>query len=234
MTPETSDDPRDGSPPPSPIPLGETRELPAPCPAAPAASEPARREAGLAPGASFGAYRLVRRLGRGGFGEVWEAEDAKTGRRVALKIVDRATAASPELVERFRREGRLMAALNHSRCVYIFGAEEIEQRPAIAMELMPGGTFQDLLDRGGPLPAMRAVDLALDILDGLEAAAAAGILHRDVKPSNCFLDARGRGRIGDFGLAKTLQSAAELTTVGTFLGSPAYASPRRAREHRHG
>lgn len=102
---------------------------------------------------------------------------------MALKVLTVAHEASPELVQRFKQEGRLAASLSHPSCVYIFGAEEIEGYPVIVMELMPGGTLQELIDEQGPLPVKQAVDYILDLIDGLEAAHNAGIIHRDVKPS---------------------------------------------------
>ena len=175
----------------------------------------------------FGPYRLVRLLGRGAFGQVWEAESEDNGRRIALKVLAVAD-ATPEMLQRFDREGRLAASLNHPHCVYVLAADPIEGSPTIAMELMPGGTLQDLL-KDGPLPPARAADYALDILEGLEAAHAAGILHRDLKPSNCFLDEHSRAKIGDFGLSKTLELDAQLTTEGSFMGTPSYASPEQVR-----
>jgi len=180
-------------------------------------------------GTQFGAYHLVRVLGQGGFGQVWEAESLETGRRLALKVLTHTRAMAPDVLERFRQEGRLAASLNHPHCVYIFGAEAIHGYPMISMELMAGGTLQDRLAAEGPPPPRQAVDYMLDVLEGLEAAQNVGIIHRDIKPSNCFLDARGRVKIGDFGLSKTLETDAELTMTGAFLGTPSYASPEQVR-----
>jgi len=190
---------------------------------------PRRRATPLAPDRQFGPYRLIGLLGKGGFGEVWEAEHRDTGRRVALKVLLATAISSAEQIDRFKREGRLAASLSHPHCVYVFSAEEIEGCPTIAMELMPGGTLQDGLRRNGPLPYRRAVDTALQVIDGLEAAAATGVIHRDVKPSNCFVDLSGDVRVGDFGLSKTLDAESDLTATGCFLGTPAYSSPEQVR-----
>jgi uncharacterized RDD family membrane protein YckC len=190
---------------------------------------PRREAVALQPGRAFGPYRLIRRIGEGGFGQVWEAVHVGTGRRVALKVLMAAPPAGPERIERFKREGRLAASLSHPNCVYVFSAEEIEGQPAITMELMPGGTLQDLVRKDGPLPYRKAVDCTLDILDGLEAAHAAGVIHRDIKPSNCFLGPSGSVRVGDFGLARTLEADSDLTATGSFVGTPAYASPEQVR-----
>ena len=129
----------------------------------------------------FGGWRVLRLLGRGGMGAVYEAEQRDTGRRVALKVLGQAI-DSPEMRKRFLREGRLAASVNHPNSVYIFGTEEIDGAPVIAMELVAGGTLKDAL-RKKPLPSREAVDAILQIIDGLEAAHAGGVLHRDVKPA---------------------------------------------------
>src|SRR5687767_4663782 len=100
---------------------------------------------GLKIGAHLGRYRLTRLLGRGGFGDVWEAEDVGAGRYLALKVLTKLRSGSREVLQRFQREGQLAASLNHPRSVYVFGAEELQGRPVIAMELMPGGTLQEQL-----------------------------------------------------------------------------------------
>jgi uncharacterized RDD family membrane protein YckC len=189
----------------------------------------APESSGLRVGQDLGRYRLLRRLGRGGFGEVWEAESHETGRHTALKLLPEARHASAEALERFAREGRLAASLSHPRCVFVFGADTVDGYPAIDMELMDGGTLQDVLGREGPMPYPRAVDAVLDMIDGLEAAHAAGILHRDVKPSNAFVDADGRVKIGDFGLSKSLEDQELLSSAGGFIGTPSYASPEQVR-----
>jgi serine/threonine protein kinase len=183
---------------------------------------------GLTPG-TFGPYLLIRPLGRGGFGEVWEAESVETGRRLALKVLTAARETSGEERERFRREGRLAASINHPHCVYVFAADEVDGFPVISMELMAGGTLHDKLAKRGTLPSREAVDDILDVIEGLEAAQAKGVIHRDVKPSNCFVDESGRVRIGDFGLSKTLDYDSQVTTEGTFLGTPAYSSPEQVK-----
>ncbi|HEX7449124.1 MAG TPA: protein kinase, partial [Pirellulales bacterium] len=176
-----------------------------------------------------GDYRLVRSLGEGGMGIVWEAEQAGTGRRVALKLISPRLQPTPETVERFLREGQLAASVSHPRSTFVFGAGQQDGQPYIAMELMPGQTLKDLLDRDGPLPVERAVDYVLDVIDGLEAAHAQGVVHRDVKPSNCFLDTEGRVKVGDFGLSKSLIADSELTRSGAFLGTPQFAAPEQVR-----
>ena len=130
------------------------------------------------PGQTFGDYKIIRLLGRGGMGEVYEAEHVPSGRRVALKVMGQAL-TSDEDRKRFLREGRLAAASSHPHVVYIFGSEEIGGRPVIAMELVQGGTLKERLQRKGSLSIFDAVDSALQMIDGLEAACNAGILHRE-------------------------------------------------------
>ena len=134
----------------------------------------------------FGGYRVLRLLGKGGMGAVYEAEQLDTGLRVALKVLSYAP-ESAAARQRFLREGRLAASVNHPNSVYIYGTEEIDGTPVITMEYVAGGTLSERLKRDGPLPAGAAVDVILQIIAGLEAAAAKGVLHRDIKPSNCFI-----------------------------------------------
>src|SRR5262249_48355158 len=178
---------------------------------------------------TVGGYRLIRRLGGGGMGTVYEAEDLSSGRRAALKLVLPEYASSPEAVQRFRREGRLASAIAHPRCVFVLAADEEAGRPYIVMELMPGDTLDDLVREKGPLPPEQAVAQILDGGGGVQEAHRLGVVHRDVKPSNCFLGADGRVKVGDFGLARSLAADARLTRTGTFLGTPLFAAPEQVK-----
>jgi eukaryotic-like serine/threonine-protein kinase len=180
-------------------------------------------------GRQFGHYRILRLLGVGGVGQVWDAEDTNTGRRLALKVLTKVQTVTVEAIKRFEREGQIAATINHPNCVYIFGAEEICGYPVISMEIMPGGTLQDQIRKNGPLPIAEAVDRILGLVDGLESAHQAGVLHRDIKPSNCFLNEDGHAKIGDFGLSRTLEGDSSLTVTGSFLGTPSYASPEQVK-----
>ena len=142
-------------------------------------------------GQEFGTYRVERLLGKGGMGEVYEAEDLESGRHVALKVLTHGL-GDPGDRTRFLREGRLAASINHPHTVYVYGTDEIEGLPVITMELASGGTLKDRVKEKGPMPPTEAVDAILQVIAGLEAARAAGVLHRDVKPSNCFVDSEGR------------------------------------------
>jgi hypothetical protein len=182
------------------------------------------------PGEQFGHYTIIRALGAGGMGAVYEAEDLESGRRVALKVLSHRL-DSPDARERFFREGRLAASINHPNSVYIFGTEEIGGTPVIAMELVSGGTLQERVRARGPLPIGEAVDCVLQIIEGLEAAQRIGILHRDVKPSNCYMGEDGAVKIGDFGLSisTAVRTEPALTATGAFLGTPAFCSPEQLR-----
>ncbi len=201
----------------------------------------------------IGGYRIVRRLGSGGMGTVYEAEDTHSGKHVALKVIKPTVAAAPEAIERFRQEGRLASLISHPGCVFVFKADEEAGRPYIVMELMPGATLKDVVTQQGPLPVASAVAKILDVMAGLAEAHELGVIHRDVKPSNCFVLPDGRVKIGDFGLSKFLPppaptagpehttapppaagrspvaEAAALTRTGTFLGTPLFASPEQIK-----
>jgi serine/threonine protein kinase len=184
----------------------------------------------LVDGQVWGPYRVVRLLGRGEMGEVYEAEQLETGRRLALKVL-RHTLRGAEDRAQFLREGQLAASISHPHTVYIFGSEEVGGAPAITMELLSGGTLKDRVSVDGPMPPSAAVSAVLDIIGGLDAAQAAGILHRDIKPSNCFVDADGIVKVGDFGLSistLTRDVRHELATAG-FEGTPQFAAPEQLR-----
>jgi eukaryotic-like serine/threonine-protein kinase len=184
----------------------------------------------LSPGLVWGPYRIGRLLGRGGMGEVYEAEHLTSGRRVALKVL-RNRLQTPDERARFLREGQLAASVSHPHTVYIFGSEEIDGKPVISMELLAGGTLKDRVAAHGPMRPDEAVAAVMDLIGGLDAAAAVGILHRDIKPSNCFVDGDGVVKVGDFGLSiSTLARDVhqQLVTSG-FEGTPQFAPPEQLR-----
>jgi uncharacterized RDD family membrane protein YckC len=184
----------------------------------------------LTAGQTWGPYRIGRLLGRGGMGEVYEAESLETGRRLALKLL-RSRLEKADDRARFLREGQLAASISHPHSVYIFGSEEIEGMPVISMELLPGGTLKERVAANGPMPPEEAVAAVMDIIGGLDAAQAAGVLHRDIKPSNCFIDDDGAVKVGDFGLSiSTLaRDVHHDLEAGAFQGTPQFAPPEQLR-----
>jgi len=193
-----------------------------------------RLGSGLAPGLEpewIGPYRVLENLGEGGMGAVYLCEqDEPVRMRVAVKLVKNgmATMATPAAFERFRREGRLAAGIDHPRCVFVYAADKWRGEPYLAMELLPGPDLQRYHAANAPLSVDAVVGFALDILDGVEAAHRVGVIHRDLKPSNIILDHFGRAKVGDFGLSRTLHMSSELT--GGFVGTPMFAAPEQLEE----
>jgi non-specific serine/threonine protein kinase len=190
-------------------------------------------------GSSISHYHVLGKLGAGGMGVVYEAEDLKLGRKVALKFLSQQNEA--QSLERFQREARAASALNHPHICTIYEIDEQEGVPFIAMELLEGQTLAERVG-GSPLPIGEAVELGLQIADALDAAHAKGILHRDIKPANIFVTPRGQAKVLDFGLAKLnpaalgQRSSLEMPTAetvvshaGVALGTLAYMSPEQAR-----
>ena len=178
-------------------------------------------------GTSVGGYRIVRVIGRGGMGVVYEAVQTSLKRQVALKVLRPELADDPDFVERFRREARLQASLEHPHVLEVYEAGESDQGLFLAMRLVPGQTLLDLL-RDGELDAERALRLLDQVTDALDAAHEAALVHRDVKPQNVLIDEADRAFLADFGLTRTGTD----TTVATsrpMLGSVAYVAPEIVR-----
>ncbi|HET6550653.1 MAG TPA: PASTA domain-containing protein [Solirubrobacter sp.] len=173
-----------------------------------------------------GRYRAERRLGSGGMGEVWCAEDEVLGRLVALKLLGSRFAEDPEFRERFRREARAAAGLAHPNIVGIFDRSEWDGTPYIAMELVDGKTLKDLVLERGPLPPDVATGVMVQILRALGFAHRRGIVHRDVKPQNVIIDAEGTAKVADFGIARA--GGSEMTETGAIVGTVQYLSPEQA------
>jgi serine/threonine protein kinase/Tfp pilus assembly protein PilF len=172
-------------------------------------------------------YKVIEKLGQGGMGEVYLAEDTKLNRKVALKFLPIQYVSDRDLKTRFKREGQAAAALNHPNIITIHEVSEYEGRPYMAMEYVEGGSLKDLIG-AGKMSVAQVTNLAAQISEGLAKAHQTGIVHRDIKPQNILIDADGRPRICDFGLAK-LRREVMLTQTGTTLGTIAYMSPEQAR-----
>jgi serine/threonine protein kinase len=178
---------------------------------------------------TLGGYRIIRRLGEGGMGLLIEAEDARLGRRVAIKVMRPELACVPAVRERFLREARAAAAVRHDHVVPIYHIGEDGRNLFLVMPLLAGESLADRLDREGALPPAEVARVAREAALGLAAAHAAGLVHRDVKPGNLFLEApQGRVLVLDFGLARAVEGVDVLTRPGSVLGTPGYLAPEQA------
>jgi serine/threonine protein kinase len=183
------------------------------------------------PGTILGAYRVEGTLGAGSMGEVYKGVDTGLNRRVAIKILSEKHRDSPELRQRFVREGRAVAAISHPNVVQVFATGSFDERPYIAMELLDGTDLGTIVEKKGPLDSVTCAHVILDAAQGLAAASKAGLIHRDVKPSNLVRLADGKVKVTDFGLAKPVDPGSEpaLTAMGVVVGTPDYIAPEQAR-----
>src|SRR5207245_2473140 len=172
-------------------------------------------------------YRIMRKLGAGGMANVYLAEDQELGRRVAIKILNDRHANDDQFVERFRREAKNAASLSHPNVVPIYDRGEAEGTYYLAMEYLDGRSLKELIVGRGPAPIPIAIDYARQILAAVRFAHRHGIVHRDIKPHNVLVDAEGRLKVTDFGIARA--GASQMTEAGSIIGTAQYLSPEQAR-----
>jgi hypothetical protein len=196
----------------------------------------------LSPGDKVGPYEIAARIGAGGMGEVWRARDTRLGRDVAIKILTRTGSSDADRIRRFEVEMKAVGRLNHPNVLAVFDVGSHDGVPYLVSELLEGETLRDRLDRG-PLPIKAVATTAVEVVQGLAAAHAAGVIHRDLKPENVFMTRDGRVKLLDFGLAKLVESqapitfegleeaetAARLTVSGIVVGTVRYMSPEQIR-----
>ncbi|HKB81344.1 MAG TPA: serine/threonine-protein kinase, partial [Thermoanaerobaculia bacterium] len=186
--------------------------------------------------AMLGPYRITGRIGEGGMGAVYRAEDTRLGRAVAIKVLTAVTLSDTERLQRFEQEARATGMLNHPNLLTIYDVGSTEGTPFLVSELLEGETLRDRIDHGA-VPPRKAIDIALQLAHGLTAAHEKGIVHRDLKPDNIYITKEGRVKILDFGIAKLTPTGANdgptfpmtATEPGIVLGTVGYMSPEQVR-----
>ncbi len=176
-----------------------------------------------------GRYQVIDRLGSGGMADVFCAQDLQLGRKVALKLLHDRFAEDEEFVERFRREASSAAGLQHQHVVAVYDRGDWDGTAYIAMEYVAGRTLKEVVDQEGPLEGARAVDITIQILRAARFAHRRGVIHRDLKPHNVIVDAEGRAKVTDFGIARA--GASDMTQTGSIMGTAQYLSPEQAQGH---
>jgi len=192
-------------------------------------------------GKTLSHYKVLEKIGQGGMGEVYRAEDTNLSRDVAIKVLPEQFTQDPQRLARFEREAKLLASLNHPNIAAIYGFEEADGVRFLAMELVPGETLAERVAKG-PVPVEEALEICRQIAEGVEAAHEKGVIHRDLKPANVKVTPEGKVKILDFGLAKAFEAETpvtdisqsptlteEMTRAGVILGTAAYMSPEQAR-----
>ena len=190
----------------------------------------------LAPGTLFGGYEVIRKLGTGAFGAVYEALRLPLRKRTALKVLHREFVRYPDVLKRFLREAEIVAQMEHPHIVGVFDLGVHDGRPYIAMEFLDGETLAERLDREGVIPAAEAVDVMLAVMSAAASVHEKGVVHRDLKPDNIFLARTAtraiQPKLLDFGVVKVREAGGSMTMTRAMVGTPSYMSPEQAREAR--
>ncbi|OYW12386.1 MAG: serine/threonine protein kinase, partial [Planctomycetales bacterium 12-60-4] len=182
----------------------------------------------------LGDFRLIKKLGQGGMGEVFLAHQITLDRQAALKVLAKHLADNQDFVKRFYREARAMAKIDHPQAVRVFAVDEDDGVHYVAMEFIDGKSLQGWLDKLGRFSVGDAVHVTLRCAEALQQAHAMNMVHRDIKPDNIMLTSRGQVKVADFGLAKALDDEEmSMTQSGTGLGTPYYMAPEQARNAKH-
>ncbi|MDA2934908.1 serine/threonine protein kinase, partial [Acidobacteria bacterium AH-259-D05] len=192
-------------------------------------------------GTTISHYRIIEKIGQGGMGEVYRAEDTNLSREVAIKVLPEQFTQDPQRLARFEREAKLLASLNHPNIAAIYGLEEADGVRFLSLELVEGETLAERVAKGA-LPVEEALEVCRQIAEGVEAAHEKGVIHRDLKPANVKVTPEGKVKILDFGLAKAFEDETpvtdisqsptlteEMTRAGVILGTAAYMSPEQAK-----
>jgi serine/threonine-protein kinase len=190
----------------------------------------------LESGRELDEYRIIRRVGVGGMGSVYEAEHVALGRRVALKTLNPEVAHNADIRARFVREGQAVARIRHPNIVGVSHVGEVEKMTYLVMDFLDGEDLASRIAREGPLPSADAVEIVLAVVSAIDAAHDAGVIHRDLKPANVFLERTRRGmvpKVLDFGISKVADRTGEVTRSLALLGSPHYMSPEQARSSKN-
>ena len=181
----------------------------------------------------LGKYKLVKKLGQGGMGEVYLGEDTKLGRKAAIKVLSKALAGKEDFVARFYKEAKAMARVNHENAVSVFDVDQERGIHYVAMEFIDGKSMQKWMDSLGKLSVGDALHVTLRCAEALKFAHDQNLIHRDIKPDNVMLTSKGKVKVADFGLAKATDEDLSMTASGTGLGTPYYMAPEQARNAKH-
>lgn len=181
----------------------------------------------------LGKYKLLKKLGQGGMGEVYLGEDTKLGRRAAIKVLSKALAGKEDFVTRFYKEARAMARVNHDNAVSVYDVDQDRGIHYVAMEFVDGKSMQKWMDTLGTLSVGDALHVTLRCAEALQFAHSQNLIHRDIKPDNIMLTSKGKVKVADFGLAKATDDDLSMTASGTGLGTPYYMAPEQARNAKY-